>query len=46
MEQLLSGIPDIAFIRFGEQDVVRHDLVRRIVNAYEVWERNASPYDR
>ena len=40
MEQLLQRVPDIAFVRFGEQDVVRHDLVRRIVQAYAIWERN------
>ena len=40
MESLLQKVPDIAFIRFGEQDVVRHDLVRRIVQAYAIWERN------
>ncbi|HEY9723502.1 MAG TPA: PhoH family protein [Oscillatoriaceae cyanobacterium] len=41
MARLLAGVPDIAFVRFGEQDVVRHDLVRRIVKAYEAWERKA-----
>jgi phosphate starvation-inducible PhoH-like protein len=40
MESLLRNVPDVAFVRFGEQDVVRHDLVRRIVQAYEVWERD------
>ncbi len=40
MEALLQKVPDVAFVRFGEQDVVRHDLVRRIVQAYAIWERN------
>jgi phosphate starvation-inducible PhoH-like protein len=42
VEKLLAGVPDIAFVRFGDQDVVRHDLVRRIVQAYSVWERKQS----
>ena len=31
---ILEGIEDIAFVRFGEGDVVRHELVQRIVAAY------------
>jgi phosphate starvation-inducible PhoH-like protein len=31
---ILDGIEDIAFIRLGEGDVVRHQLVQRIVSAY------------
>jgi phosphate starvation-inducible PhoH-like protein len=38
MESLLKGVPDIAFVRFTARDVVRHDLVRRIVEAYDSWE--------
>ena len=34
VQDILSGIDDIAFIRFGHQDVVRHKLVQRIVEAY------------
>ena len=33
--QILEGIDDIAFIRFGDPDVVRHKIVQRIVSAYE-----------
>ncbi len=33
--RLLSGLEGIAHIQFREGDVVRHDLVRRIVAAYE-----------
>jgi phosphate starvation-inducible PhoH-like protein len=43
MERLLNGVPDIAFVSFGDRDVVRHDLVRRIVQAYANWERTTSP---
>ena len=35
VQQILDGIEDIAFIRFGHQDVVRHKLVQRIVEAYK-----------
>ena len=33
--RILSSIQDIAIVRFGERDVVRHGLVRRIVQAYD-----------
>jgi phosphate starvation-inducible PhoH-like protein len=32
---LLSGLEGVGHVRFVESDVVRHDLVRRIVAAYE-----------
>jgi phosphate starvation-inducible PhoH-like protein len=32
---LLSGVARIGRVRFAEGDVVRHDLVREIVSAYE-----------
>ena len=32
--RVLADIPDIAFVRFSDADVVRHKLVQRIVNAY------------
>ena len=31
---VLDGVPDIAFVRFSDADVVRHKLVQRIVSAY------------
>jgi phosphate starvation-inducible PhoH-like protein len=31
---ILDGVEDIDFVRFGDEDVVRHKLVRRIVAAY------------
>ena len=34
-EKKLSDISDIGFIYLKEQDVVRHDLVKKIINAYE-----------
>ncbi|PYT29987.1 MAG: hypothetical protein DMG57_10020 [Acidobacteria bacterium] len=33
--EVLQGIPGISFVNFDERDVVRHDLVQRIVKAYE-----------
>ncbi|MBP1588304.1 MAG: PhoH family protein [Clostridia bacterium] len=32
---ILDGIDDIAFVYLTEQDVVRHDLVKKIIKAYE-----------
>jgi phosphate starvation-inducible PhoH-like protein len=32
--EILSAVDDIAFVRFGSEDVVRHQLVQRIVAAY------------
>ena len=34
VQSILDGIDGIAFVRFGHQDVVRHKLVQRIVEAY------------
>ena len=37
--EILSEVEDVAFIRFGGEDVVRHRLVQRIVAAYGEFER-------
>jgi phosphate starvation-inducible PhoH-like protein len=43
ISEILDRIQDISFIRFGGEDVVRHQLVQRIVAAYdEHAERNRS----
>jgi phosphate starvation-inducible PhoH-like protein len=34
VQQILADIEGIAFVRFGHEDVVRHKLVQRIVEAY------------
>ena len=39
---ILTGVRGIAFTRFGSEDVVRHPLVARIVNAYEAYEQGAA----
>ncbi len=39
---MLEAIEDIEFVRFGGEDVVRHKLVQRIVEAYdEIAQRDA-----
>ena len=41
--EILSAVDDIDFVRFGGEDVVRHQLVQRIVAAYgEYAERDAA----
>jgi phosphate starvation-inducible PhoH-like protein len=35
--KIVAGIEEIAVIRFGEQDVVRHPLIQKIVRAYEAY---------
>jgi phosphate starvation-inducible PhoH-like protein len=41
--RILQGVEGIARVTFKEQDVVRHDLVRRIVTAYDKAAREAPP---
>jgi phosphate starvation-inducible PhoH-like protein len=36
VQNILGAIDGIAFIRFGHEDVVRHKLVQRIVEAYKL----------
>ena len=45
--EILARVADISFIRFGASDVVRHELVQRIVAAYDEYsERDtAEPTD-
>ena len=35
VQDILEGIDGISFVRFGHEDVVRHKLVQRIVEAYK-----------
>ena len=48
MPEVLEEIPDIAFVYFDSQDVVRHKLVQHIVKAYKAHddEIEASPAQR
>jgi phosphate starvation-inducible protein PhoH and related proteins len=41
--EILDGVEDIGFVRFGEEDVVRHKLVRRIVAAYNDHAQRMAP---
>src|SRR5580693_5636871 len=34
VQDILDGVDGIAFVRFGHEDVVRHQMVQRIVEAY------------
>lgn len=38
--RILENVKSVGLIRFGEGDVIRHDLVARIVKAYEHHEKN------
>src|SRR5688572_11263069 len=41
--KIVAGIEEIAVIRFGDQDVVRHPLIQKIVRAYEAYTDQAKP---
>jgi phosphate starvation-inducible protein PhoH and related proteins len=41
--EILDSIEDIEFVRFGGEDVVRHKLVQRIVNAYDAHTERQAP---
>lgn len=43
---ILPGVPGIAFVYFSDQDVVRHELVQRIIQAYEQHEAKGSGGER
>ena len=40
VEQILSGVDDVAFCRLTSSDVVRHRLVSDIIDAYARWDRS------
>jgi phosphate starvation-inducible protein PhoH and related proteins len=40
---ILLGVDGIAFVEFDDRDVVRHELVARIVRAYDRYEKGAAP---
>src|SRR5436309_5789465 len=43
--EILSDVEDIAFVRFGGEDVVRHPLVQKIVVAYDRSEKKSRTGD-
>ena len=38
-EKILAGVPGVAFVHFGPEDIVRHPLVQNIIAAYDKWEK-------
>ena len=36
--KVLKGVPGIGMVEFGKKDIVRHQLVQRIVEAYQRWD--------
>ncbi|MCL2493312.1 MAG: PhoH family protein [Clostridiales bacterium] len=38
-EKVLKNVPEIVFCRLKDRDVVRHILVKKIIGAYEKWEK-------
>ncbi len=45
IETILSGVDDIAFVHLDRSDVVRHELVGRIVEAYERYDERRDRMD-
>jgi phosphate starvation-inducible PhoH-like protein len=41
--RLLDGVEGIGVVKFGAEDVIRHELVARIVAAYEKAEPARAP---
>lgn len=46
VREVLGSIPDIAFVHFDNQDVVRHKLVQDIVSAYKQYGEQRQPARR
>ncbi|MBP3435996.1 MAG: PhoH family protein, partial [Clostridia bacterium] len=38
--RILKGVEDVAICSFDQKDVVRHQLVQRIIQAYEDYEKS------
>jgi phosphate starvation-inducible PhoH-like protein len=43
IQNVLQGIDGIEFVTLSRQDVVRHELVQKIVQAYENYEQQRRP---
>jgi phosphate starvation-inducible PhoH-like protein len=43
VSEILAAVEDISFVRFGGEDVVRHQLVQRIVAAYGEYSERSQP---
>lgn len=46
IENVLKDVKSIAFVHLNAQDVVRAELVGRIVEAYEAWEKREADFKR
>ena len=46
VEEILTGIEDVAFCRLTSADVVRHRLVSEIIDAYERWDAGPAEIGR
>lgn len=44
-EKVLKGLAGISMVHFTDEDVVRHDLVSKIIRAYERYEGIKSSRD-
>jgi phosphate starvation-inducible PhoH-like protein len=42
-EGLLKDVKGISFVKLGKKDIIRHQLVNKIVDAYEANENNNKP---
>jgi phosphate starvation-inducible PhoH-like protein len=42
IQRILDGVPGIEFVHMDKSDVVRHDLVRDIIQAYELHDRRSA----
>ena len=42
--RILENIEGIGIYEFSERDVVRHHLVKKIISAYEAYEKNQGKY--
>jgi phosphate starvation-inducible PhoH-like protein len=43
VKEILKGVDGVAFVYFDKKDVVRHKLVKDIINAYEEYRNGESP---
>lgn len=46
VQRVLGGVDDIGFVHFNEVDVVRHDLVMKIIRAYEDFDKQGAENEK
>ena len=42
LEDILKNVESVGFIRLSSDDVIRHDVVRRIINAFDAYTNKES----